>query len=98
MAAVNTSNSFAGIRPSVQNTCARPPPATTAGLSPCVPAIRYSSSVYVGCSEARTGAPQLRPVRDAEQVNQARCAFGSKVVSYQHAQRTPVVVSTADAG
>src|SRR6266850_7495118 len=98
MAAVKTSNSFSAIRPSVQNACARPPRATIAGSSPCVPLIRNSSTVYVGFSAARTGAPQVRPVRDAEQVNQALCAFGSKVVSYQQAQSTPVVVSTADAG
>ena len=31
-------------------------------------------------------------------MNHTRCAFGSKVVSYQQAQSAPVVVSTAAAG
>src|SRR6266849_2267096 len=52
----------------------------------------------VGVAAARCGGVHVRPLRDAEQVNHARCAWGSKVVSYQHAQRTPVVWSTADAG
>ena len=40
----------------------------------------------------------MRPSFDAEHVNHARCAFGSNVVSYQHAQSTPVCGSTAAAG
>jgi hypothetical protein len=56
------------------------------------------SATWVGAAAARSGGVQRRPLREAEQVNQARRACGSKVVSYQQAQSAPVVESAVAAG
>ena len=51
-----------------------------------------------GTAAARSGGVQLRPSWEAEQVNQARRACGSNVVSYQQAQSVPVLESAVAAG
>ena len=52
----------------------------------------------MGSEAARSGEDQVRPSLETPQVNQARLAWESKVVSYQQAHSVPVVGSTADAG
>src|SRR5437868_6604307 len=84
---------------SIQKGCATPLAATTVGQKPVADRMSVKRSpTWVGTAAARSGRVQRRPSWEAEHVNQARRACGSKVVSYQHAHSAPVVESAVAAG